>query len=49
MEQDISQNTAQIVGAWKLISFEIRRDDGQVMHPDRPQIAAANRSDHLSA
>ncbi len=33
MEQDLSQNSAPIVGAWKLISFEIRKDDGQVIYP----------------
>jgi hypothetical protein len=33
MRHGLSQNSVPIVGAWKLISFEIRRDNGEVTYP----------------
>jgi hypothetical protein len=33
MEKKLSENTPPVVGAWKLISFEIRRADGEVTYP----------------
>jgi hypothetical protein len=33
MKHSLSQNSVPIIGAWKLISFEIRKEDGEVIHP----------------
>ena len=33
MDQNSPQTAASIVGAWKLISFEIRKSDGEVTYP----------------
>ena len=33
MEQSLSQPSVPIVGAWKLISFEIQKADGQLIYP----------------
>ena len=33
MQNSLSQKSAPIVGAWKLISFEIRKEDGEVIYP----------------
>ena len=33
MSQNTSQDAQAIVGAWRLISFEIERDDGTVIRP----------------
>jgi hypothetical protein len=33
MQHSLSQDSAGIVGAWKLISFEIRKENGGVLHP----------------
>ena len=33
MNQNISQAAQAIIGAWRLISFEIERDDGTVIRP----------------
>jgi hypothetical protein len=33
MEQKLSENSVPIIGAWKLISFEIRKADGTVIYP----------------
>ena len=33
MNQNRSQAAQAIIGAWRLISFEIERDDGTVIHP----------------
>lgn len=33
MEQNLSQDSVPIIGAWKLVSFEIRNDNGDVTYP----------------
>jgi hypothetical protein len=33
MEQKLAEDAPLIVGAWKLISFEVRREDGDVIRP----------------
>ena len=33
MEKPLEKKSAQILGAWKLISFEIRRENGEVVYP----------------
>ncbi len=33
MEQNLSENSVPIIGVWKLISFEIRKADGEVTYP----------------
>ena len=33
MGQNFSQTSAQIIGAWKLISFEIQNSKGEVIYP----------------
>jgi hypothetical protein len=33
MTRNSDKNPAPIVGAWQLVSFEIRNDDGEVTHP----------------
>ena len=33
MQQDMSEDSGSIVGAWKLNSFEIQKADGQVLYP----------------
>jgi hypothetical protein len=33
MEQKPSENSLPIIGAWKLVSFEIRKADGEVTYP----------------
>lgn len=33
MNQNTSQTAQTIIGAWRLLSFEIARDDGTAMHP----------------
>jgi hypothetical protein len=41
MNQDKSQAARAIVGAWRLVSFEIERDDGTVIHPFGPDAQGA--------
>jgi hypothetical protein len=33
MEPTLNQKSAPIIGAWKLISFEIQRENGEVIYP----------------
>jgi hypothetical protein len=33
MEQDPPQDRVPIIGAWKLVSFEIQKDNGEVIRP----------------
>jgi hypothetical protein len=33
METKLLKNSATIIGAWKLISFEIQKENGEVIHP----------------
>jgi hypothetical protein len=33
MEEKLSGNSVPIIGAWKLVSFELRRPDGTVTYP----------------
>jgi len=33
MEKTLTENPVSITGAWKLVSFEIRKDNGEVIYP----------------
>ena len=33
MEKSLNKNSTPIIGAWKMISFDIRREDGEIVHP----------------
>ncbi len=52
MEQNLSQNSAPIIGAWKLISFEGQRWNSEVVYPfgENPQGSIIyTESGHFSA